>query len=158
MDIGHNEYLTDLSFVSGMPDLEVMIASGSAVTELVGFENCKELVWLELASCLKLKNIDSLAGCESLEYLNLCYTKVSSYEALDSCPLKRFICLSPKASATEQKTFQTIHDGCRTVFYGYSNPWTAWRYDDNGKTFNEHYKKVREVFNYDELDKYMPKD
>lgn len=28
MDIGHNEYLTDLSFVSGMPNLEVMIASG----------------------------------------------------------------------------------------------------------------------------------
>ena len=158
MDIGHNEYLTDLSFVSGMPNLEVMIASGCAATELVGFENCKKLTWLELASCLKLKNIDSLAGCESLQYLNLCYTKVTSYEALDGLPLVRFVCLSPKASAKEQKTFQTIHDGCRTVFYGYSNPWTAWRYDDNGKTFNEHYKKVREVFNYDELDKNMPKE
>ena len=159
MDIGHNEYLTDLSFVSGMPNLEVMIASGSAVTELVGFENCKKLTWLELASCLKLKNIDSLAGCESLQYLNLCYTKVTSYEALDGLPLVRFVCLSPKASAKEQKTFQEIHDGCRTVFYGYSNPWTAWRYDDNGKTFNAYYKDVvRKAFNYDELEKYLPKD
>lgn len=159
MDIGHNEYLTDLSFVSGMPDLEVMIASGSAVTELVGFENCKKLVWLELASCLKLKNIDSLAGCESLQYLNICYTKVTSYEALDGLPLVRFVCLSPKASAKEQKTFQEIHDGCRTVFYGYSNPWTPWRYDDNGKTFNAYYRDVvRKAFNYDELEKYLPKD
>lgn len=159
MDIGHNEYLTDLSFVSGMPDLEVMIASGSAVTELVGFENCKKLVWLELASCLKLKNIDSLAGCESLQYLNICYTKVTSYEALDGLPLQRFVCLSPKASAKEQKTFQEIHDGCRTVFYGYSNPWTPWRYDDNGKTFNAYYKDVvRKAFNYDELEKYLPKE
>ena len=159
MDIGHNEYLTDLSFVSGMPDLEVMIASGSAVTELVGFENCKKLTWLELASCLKLKNIDSLAGCESLQYLNLCYTKVTSYEALDGLPLVRFVCLSPKASAKEQKTFQEIHDGCRTVFYGYSNPWTPWRYDDNGKTFNAYYRDVvRKAFNYDELEKYLPKD
>lgn len=159
MDIGHNEYLTDLSFVSGMPNLEVMIASGCAATELVGFENCKKLTWLELASCLKLKNIDSLAGCESLQYLNLCYTKVSSYEALDGLPLVRFICLSPKASAKEQKTFQEIHDGCRTVFYGYSNPWTAWRYDDNGKTFNAYYKDVvRKAFNYDELEKYLPKE
>lgn len=159
MDIGHNEYLTDLSFVSGMPDLEVMIASGSAVAELVGFENCKKLVWLELASCLKLKNIDSLAGCESLQYLNLCYTKVTSYEALDGLPLQRFVCLSPKASAKEQKTFQEIHDGCRTVFYGYSNPWTPWRYDDNGKTFNAYYKDVvRKAFNYDELEKYLPKE
>lgn len=159
MDIGHNEYLTDLSFVSKMPNLEVMIASGSAVTELVGFENCKKLVWLELASCLKLKNIDSLAGCESLQYLNICYTKVTSYEALDGLPLVRFVCLSPKASAKEQKTFQEIHDGCRTVFYGYSNPWTPWRYDDNGKTFNAYYKDVvRKAFNYDELEKYLPKD
>ena len=159
MDIGHNEYLTDLSFVSGMPNLEVMIASGCAATELVGFENCKKLTWLELASCLKLKNIDSLAGCESLQYLNLCYTKVSSYEALDGLPLVRFVCLSPKASAKEQKTFQEIHDGCRTVFYGYSNPWTAWRYDDNGKTFNAYYKDVvRKAFNYDELEKYLPKE
>lgn len=159
MDIGHNEYLTDLSFVSGMPDLEVMIASGSAVTELVGFENCKKLTWLELASCLKLKNIDSLAGCESLQYLNICYTKVTSYEALDGLPLQRFVCLSPKASAKEQKTFQEIHDGCRTVFYGYSNPWTPWRYDDNGKTFNAYYKDVvRKAFNYDELEKYLPKE
>ena len=159
MDIGHNEYLTDLSFVSGMPDLEVMIASGSAVKELVGFENCKKLTWLELASCLKLQNIDSLAGCESLQYLNLCYTKVTSYMALDGLPLKRFVCLSPKASAKEQKTFQEIHDGCRTVFYGYSNPWTPWRYDDNGKTFNAYYKDVvRKAFNYDELEKYLPKE
>ena len=159
MDIGHNEYLTDLSFVSGMPDLEVMIASGSAVTELVGFENCKKLTWLELASCLKLKNIDSLAGFESLQYLNICYTKVTSYEALDGLPLVRFVCLSPKASAKEQKTFQEIHDGCRTVFYGYSNPWTPWRYDDNGKTFNAYYRDVvRKAFNYDELEKYLPKD
>lgn len=159
MDIGHNEYLTDLSFVSKMPDLEVMIASGSAVTELVGFENCKKLTWLELASCLKLKNIDSLAGCESLQYLNICYTKVTSYEALDGLPLVRFVCLSPKASAKEQKTFQEIHDGCRTVFYGYSNPWTPWRYDDNGKTFNAYYRDVvRKAFNYDELEKYLPKD
>ena len=158
MDIGHNEYLTDLSFVGYMPNLQYLIASGCAATELTGFENCKKLVWLELASCLKLKNIDALAGCESLEYLNLCYTKVTSYEALDGLPLQRFVCLNPKASAKEQKTFQQIHDGARIVFYGYSNPWTPWRYDDNGKTFNAHYKEVRRVFNYDELDKNMPKD
>ncbi|MGM9661010.1 MAG: hypothetical protein ACI3WQ_10470 [Faecousia sp.] len=159
MDIGHNEYLTDLSFVGYMPNIEVLIASGCAATELVGFENCKKLTWLELASCLKLSNIDSLAGCESLTYLNLCYTKVTSYMALDGLPLKRFVCLSPKASAKEQKTFTEIHDGCRTVFYGYSNPWTPWRYDDNGKTYNEYYKNVvRKAFNYDELEKYLPKE
>ena len=49
--------------------------------------------------------------------------------------------------------------GCRTVFYGYNNPWTAWRYDDNGKTFNAYYKDVvRKAFNYDYLETLLPKD
>ena len=159
MDIGHNEYLTDLSFVSYMPNIEVLIASGCAVKELVGFENCKKLTWLELVSCGKLENIDSLAECENLTYLNISYTKVSNYMPLDTLPLKRFVCLSPKASTKEQNTFVSIHDGCRTAFYGYSNPWTPWRYDDNGKTYNDYYKNVvREAFNYDYLEQFLPKD
>lgn len=159
IDMGHNETLTDLSFVRGMPNLEVFIASGCAVKELVGFENCKKLTWLELASCHKLENIDSLAGCESLAYLNISYTKVSSFLALDSLPLVRFVCLNPKASTEEQNTFIAIHDGCRTAFYGYNNPWTPWRYDDNGKTFNAYYKDVvRKAFNYDYLETLLPKE
>ena len=162
MDIGHNEYLTDLSFVSYMPNIEVLIASGCAVTELVNFGNCKKLTWLELASCGKLTNIDSLAGCSSLRFLNLSFTKVTSYEPLDTLPLERFVCLSPKANKTERQTFENIHPKgqCITVFYGYSNPYGyGWRYDDNGKTFNEYYKNVvREAFNYDYLEQFLPKD
>lgn len=156
MDIGHNEYLTDLSFTAYMPELEVLIASGCAVTDLTGIENCKKLTWLELASCGKLKDISPLDGCEGLKYLNLSFTGVSSYAALDGLPLERFVCLSPKASTNEQNTFIAIHpkDQCITVFYGYSNPYGyGWRYDDNGKTMFWYYKDViREVFNYDQAD------
>lgn len=159
MDIGHNEYLTDLSFVGHMPNIEVLIASGCAAAELTGFENCKKLTWLELASCGKLKNIESLAGCESLAYLNICYTKVADLMPLETLPLKRFVYLKPKVSAEDQETFAAIHNDCRTVFYGYSNPWTPWRYDDNGKTYNAYYKDVvRKAFNYDTLEKYLPKE
>ena len=162
MDIGHNEYLTDLSFIGYMPNIEVVIASGCAVKELVGFENCKKLTWLELAYCYKLTNIDSLYGCESLRFLNLSFSKVSNFMPLDGLPLERFVYLSPKASTEEQNIFLSIHprDICITVFYGYSNPYGyGWRYDDNGKTFNEYYKTVvREAFNYDLLETYLPKD
>lgn len=159
IDMGHNDTLTDLSFVSGMPNLEVFIGSGCAVTELTGFENCKNLTWLELANCLALKNIDSLAGCESLRFLNISYSKVTSLMALDGLPLERFIYLNPRASTEEQNTFVALHKGCRVVYYGYSNPFTPWRYDDNGKTFNAYYKDVvREAFNYDYLETLLPKD
>lgn len=162
MDIGHNEYLTDLSFIGHMPNIEVVIASGCAATELVGLENCKKLTWLELAYCYKLKDIDCLAGCESLTYLNLSFTGVNSYAPLDGLPLQRFVCLSPKATTEEQNTFVSIHpkDDCITVFYGTKNPYGyGWRYDDNGKTFNEYYKTVvREAFNYEYLESLLPKD
>lgn len=158
IDMGHNDTLTDLSFVSAMPNLEVFIGSGCAVKELTGFENCKNLTWLELANCLALKDIEALAGCESLRFLNISYSKVSSFMALDGLPLERFIYLNPRASTEEQNTFIAIHQGCRVVYYGYSNPYTPWRYDDNGNTYNAYYKEVvREAFNYDLLETYLPK-
>ena len=156
MDIGHNEHLSDLSFIRYMPELEVLIASESGVTELTGFDNCKKLTWLELAYCYKLENIDALAGCEGLKYLNISYSKVKSFEPLDRLPLERFVYLSPKASTEEQNTFTSIHPKgeCITVFYGYSMPYSyGWRYDDNGKTMFWYYKDViRKVFNYDQAD------
>ena len=159
MDLGHNEYLTDFSFVGYMPELEVLIGSGSAVTDLSGIENCKKLTWLELASCHKLENIEPLAGCEGLKYLNISYTKVKDLAPLDALKLERFVYLSPKASTKEQNTFLTIHpkSECITVFYGYSQPYGyGWRYDDNGKTMFWYYKDViREVFEYDKADKIL---
>ena len=159
MDLGHNEYLTDFSFVGYMPELEVLIGSGSAVRDLSGIENCKKLTWLELASCLKLDNIEPLAGCEGLKYLNISYTKVKDLAPLDGLKLERFVYLNPKASTKEQNTFTTIHPKaeCITVFYGYSQPYGyGWRYDDNGKTMFWYYKDViREVFEYDKADKIL---
>ena len=156
MDIGHNDQLSDLSFVSYMPELEVLIASESGVKDLTGFDNCKKLTWLELAYCYKLENIDALAGCDGLKYLNLSYSKVKTLEALDGLRLERFVYLKPKASTAEQNTFISIHpkSECITVFYGYSMPYSyGWRYDDNGKTMFWYYKDViRKVFNYDQAD------
>ena len=159
MDLGHNEYLTDFSFVGYMPELEVLIGSGSAIKDTTGFDNCKKLTWLELASCYKLENIDALAGCDGLKYLNLSYSKVKDLAPLDGLKLERFVYLNPKASTKEQNTFTTIHPKaeCITVFYGYSQPYGyGWRYDDNGKTMFWYYKDViREVFEYDKADKIL---
>ena len=156
MDIGHNDTLTDLSFIGYMPNIEVLIASGCAATELPGFENCKKLTWLELANCYKLKDISSLEGCESLRFLNISYSKVTNYMPLDGLPLERFCCLSAKASVDEQNTFLAIHPDCLTRFYGSQPYGYGWRYDDDGRTFNEYYKTVvREAFNYDYLEQFL---
>lgn len=159
MDIGHNDYLTDLSFIGYMPNIEVLIASGCAASNLAGFENCKKLTWLELAYATYLTDISALEGCEGLKYLNLSYTKVKDYMPLDGLPLERFVCLSPKAPVAEQEIFLKIHDTCLTRFYGSQPYGYGWRYDDNGMTFNQYYKEVvRTAFNYDYLETLLPKD
>lgn len=153
IDMGHNDTLTDLTFVGYMPKLEVFIGSGCAATELVGWENAKSLVWLELANCMKLENIDVLENCENLKYLNLSYTKVKTFQMLDSLPLERFVYLRPKASGEEQKMFKAIHEDCLTVFSGSQPYGYGWRYNDNGKTYFDYYKNViREVFDLDRVD------
>lgn len=156
MDLGHNDTLTDLSFMGYMTKLETAIVSGCAVSDISGLENCKNLLWLEMAYCAKLKDITPLAGCENLKWLNLSFTGVSNYIALDGLKLERFVCLSPKASTAEQNTFIEIHPktDCITVFYGQKNPYSyGWRYDDYGKTMFWYYKDViRDVFNYDQAD------
>ena len=153
IDMGHNDTLTDLSFIGYMPDLEILILSGCAASDLSGFENCKKLEYLELANCLKLSDLTPLSGCASLKYLNICYTKVSSLMPLDGLPIQNLFCKRTRVAADEQKQFKEIHPDATAVFTGndpYAGP--GWRYVDNGYTYSEFYKKVREVFNLDQVD------
>ena len=153
IDMGHNDTLTDLSFLAFMPDLEILILSGCAASDLSGIENCKKLEFLELANCLKLSDITPLSGCSSLKYLNICYTKVSSLMPLDGLDIQNLFCKQTRVSAEEQKQYKEIHEGTVAVFSG-KDPYAGagWRYVDNGYTYTEFYKKVRQVFNLDEVD------
>lgn len=153
IDMGHNDTLTDLSFIGYMPDLEILILSGCAASDLSGFENCKKLEYLELANCLKLSDISPLAGCANLKYLNICYTKVSSLMPLDGLPIQNLFCKQTRVAADEQKQFKEIHPDATAVFTG-RDPYAGagWRYTDNGYHYTEFYKKVREVFNLDQVD------
>mgnify|MGYP000694267347 CR=1 FL=1 len=146
MDIGHNETLTDLSFVGYMPDLEILIASGCAVKQLDGFENCKKLEFLELSNCGLLTDITPLSQCESLKRLNISYTKVEDLSPLDDLPLECFVYVKPKASQEELNRFNELHPECVTSYenneYGY-----PWRYEQDG-SFTPAYAELKEVFGY----------
>ena len=150
IDMGHNDTLSDLSWVGYMPNLEILIVSGCAVKDLSGFENCKKLEFLELASCSYLEDLSPLAGCESLKYLNVSHTKVKDLMPLDGLPLERFVCVRPKVPTAERETFQAIHEDCWVKFSGYEYG-EGWRYDDNGKTYSAIYRKIRDIFGYDDM-------
>ena len=150
LDFGHDEYLTDASFVATMPKLQAIILSGSMVKDLTPFENCKELEILELAYCGYLEDLSPLAGCDSLSWLNISYTKVTDLSPLDELPMVTLCATRGKVSAEEQTRFQQVHPECVTQFKGEDPYRTPWRYNVEGSSLipTEAYEKMKEAFNY----------
>ena len=116
LDFGHDEYLTDASFVSYMPKLEAIILSGSMVKDLTPFENCKELIFLEVAYCGYLEDLSPLASCPKLSKVNVSYTKVSDLSPLDDLPMDTLCATYSKVGLEEQTRFQAQHPDCQVQF------------------------------------------
>jgi len=153
IDMGHNTTLTDISFASYMPELEILILSGSSVQNVNALANCKNLVFLEMANCYALEDISGLKNCENLRFLNIGFSKVTDLTPIQDLPLERFVCLGPKMDKETQTAFEESHPDCWVRFSG-SNPLSlGWKYDDIGITYSEYYKFIREVFDLDAVDK-----
>lgn len=157
IDMGHNTELTDISFLAHMPDLEILILSGSPITSLDPLENCDKLVWLELSECRYLEDISALEGNESLKFLNISYARVTDLSPLENLALERFVFLSPKIDDETLEAFQERHPDCAMRFTGTDPLIYLWRYSDWGETPYDYYLFVREVFDLDEVDRRIAK-
>lgn len=152
MDLGHNETLTDVSFVEYMTKLECVIISGSSVSDISAFADHDSLEFLELCFCGHLKDISMLDTCDELKYLNISFTKVSDISALEHLPLERFNSMQNNVSAASQNQFKEWHPDCLSRFTGKQPYGYGWRYIDNGITYNDYYANMRIVFRYDDKD------
>lgn len=149
VDAGHSEKLTDISWLAYMPDVEILILSGSPITDISVLSNCQKIVWLELTFCGLLKDISVVENIPTLKYLNIGYTDVSDISALADLSLERFHALSTEVSNADFQAFIEAHPDCWTTYYGSKQPYgKGWRYDDNGKTYFEYYANMREIFDY----------
>lgn len=151
LDFGHNEYLKQCDFVSGMPNLRAVILSGSMVSDLSPFENCPKLEFLELAYCGYVTDIFPLANCENLQRLNIAYTKVSDLSPLDALGLQVLVDARSQTSEEERARFDDLHPDCLVQHTGDAkddNPYNyPWRYEQNGDP-NEYYALLKEKFGY----------
>ena len=153
IDMGHNPDLTDISFIEYMPDLEIVILSGASMTDLDAFANHKKLEWLELANCYALNDISALESCDNLRFLNIAFAKVADLTPIENLPLERFLYLNPKIDWETRKTFEENHPDCWVRFTG-SDPYSlGWRYNDIGITMFDYYLKIRDIFDYDGVDR-----
>lgn len=149
MDLGHDEGISDISFVANMPRLECLILSSAGVSNLSPLKNCTALTWLELVNCVKLKDISPVAGIDSIKYLNISDSGVRDISPVMDMDLDRFSCIGNKISKETIEEFKETHPDCMYAFTG--SPWGyAWRYDDYGYHFFSYYARMREVFRYEE--------
>lgn len=154
-DLGHNEFLTDTSFIAGMVNLEYCIISGAPIKDLTPFSNCKKLKFLEIAFCEYLDDAAPLAACESLEMLNISNTHIVDLTPLDDLPLTHMCAkMNPsgrsRVPADEQARFKEQHPDCWTTFNEDSQPYgRGWRYDEDQVTPLPYYQQIREWLLYD---------
>lgn len=151
MDIGHNEFLKESSFISGMKSLEYVIISGSMISDLKSFANCKNLKVLEAAFCEYIYSAEGLEGCESLERLNISYTHITDLSPLDNLNLVNLCAMyegKSRVPQEEQERFKALKPDCKMTFVGSQPYGSAWRYDDDNNPL-EWYATIRKVFRYD---------
>ena len=70
LDIGHNAVLKDISFLRGMPKLEVAILAMCSFSDISPLADCPELEYLELQST-EISDLTPLAGLKKLRHLNI---------------------------------------------------------------------------------------
>ena len=164
MDLGHNTNMIDISFCAYMPNLEIAILSGSPIKDLTPLSNCKKLEFLEIAWCGHVTDVSPLAACESLKYLNIGHTSIKNVETLVGLKLEMlsFVNSGNKVKMTEEdwKAIQAKMPDCWITYAplkdSNANPYgVGWRYSKSpliATNFTEAYKKVRKVFDYDQVD------
>lgn len=72
LDLGHNSWLNDVSFVACMPDLEVAVLAMGNWVDISALANCPKLEYAELqTSCLN--DLRPLTSLKNLRHLNIAY-------------------------------------------------------------------------------------
>ena len=154
LDLGPSDGLTDLSFLENMPDLEILILSGSPVSDLSPLEGKEKLIYLELAYCGTLEDISVLSTCPNLAYINLSYTKVVDISALYELPLLQLCAVKTKIDEKVWEEISQRHPNCVIRYDGTQPYGTGWRYKKNG-AYTDIYARIREIFNLDEIERQL---
>lgn len=148
LDIGHNQ-VTDLSFLSNLTDLRVLIIGpGYYIEDLSPLANLTKLEYLEAFSN-KTRDVSMLAGMTELRDLNLaCCRRLSDLSPLYNLPkLERFWGYRCKLDRDAQKEMERSHPSCEF----------DWENNPTAGTWREHprYEVIYEMFHSNE---YIPFD
>ena len=154
LDIGHMNYLKDISFTAYMPDLEVLIIMMGNVTDISPLANCKHLEFLEIFTN-DITDLSPLAELHELKHLNICYNKNLS----DMTPLygltqleRLWIGRYTQIPKEQIQHFKELAPNCE-VNTTCGNPHYNWRWygdpeDDEPKDFTPRYRLLMRQLGY----------
>lgn len=136
LDLGHNDELTDFSFVRNMPDLQLVVISMTGIADLSPFSSCSELIYLEMGNT-RVSDISPLAACSKLRHLNIgTNAGISDISALYDIPLLRFwIGVGDPVPQEQIDTYRSLHPECEVN----TTVPTGLERDANGGATNEGY-------------------
>ena len=172
LDIGHNEKITDLSFVRYLPDLEVLIVAMNPLVDLTPLADCEKLEYLELFYT-RVADLSPLAGLKNLRHLNVGHCPfLKDISAVYDMNLDRFY-LGAFASCPvppeQVDHYRELHPNCEVENTYFESSEGAWRrsanlqgeelewymqqpyYDESRKTYAPRYALLRDQMEYDTL-------
>ena len=156
LDLGHNEFLDYMDFLSGMTDLEVAILSGAPLKSLDPIAACKNLKFLEIANCIYLPDFNALKECTQLEMLNISFTRVEDISPISELNLTHLTAVKTPNVVRESgevkpsealQAFIDAHPDCWTVYEGDQPYGVGWRYGEDEKHL-DWYAKMVKAFKY----------
>lgn len=157
IDLGHNEVITDISFVASMPRLEVAILAMNDIVDISPLANCPELEYLEIQTNERLGDLSPLANCKKLAHLNTARCRnvsdISSLYGLEK--LERFYLGGNNGVPQQQKDeFRALRPDCKFNDLVFSDPTSdGWRVVDMKidtwmPIYHPRYELLLEQFNY----------
>ena len=153
LDVGHNPLLTDISFLSYMPDLEVAILAMDYWTDASPIADCPHLEFLEIQTT-KVTDLTPLKDLKELRHLNIGY----NFDLTDMSPImdldleRLWIGAVTPIPEEQVEEYQRRHPDCEVNLIG-TDPHYMWRWigiDKEGAPIRHpRYDLLVDQFGYD---------
>ncbi len=154
LDLGHNSYLGDISYVSYMPDLEVAVLAMGDWADASPLADCPKLEYLEIQTSA-LNDLRPLSELKNLKHLNISYcfalTDLSPIYSLTQLERLWIGCLTP-IPAEQVEEFKKLAPQCKVNTTTIDPTEEGWRYvgsDEFGvMLLDPRYELLRDQFCY----------
>ena len=168
LDLGHNESLTNIEFVRGMPNLEVAVIAMNPIRDLSPLEDCPHLEYLE-AQTTSVTDLSPLSGLKELRHLNICQlpglTDISPLFELPDL-MRLWIGGVTPIPAEQVERMQEIAPACEidtSVYDPTTGTWRVWGFirvslplysdvDYEQEVLSPRYYLLQEQFGYQDQD------